>query len=64
MPHKIVQGLSEAVAHARIERLESALREIAKMKPSRIADGLVHGPALLLANCQRVARAALKQSNQ
>jgi len=41
-------------------RLRAALKEIATMKPSRIAPGFVHGPALLLSNCQRIARKALR----
>lgn len=47
-----------------IARLRAALKEIACMKPVELAPktfpGLVHGPALLLQNCQRIARAALK----
>jgi hypothetical protein len=41
-----------------------ALTKIRDTEPSEIAPdtfpGLVHGPALLLSNCQRVAREALK----
>ncbi len=46
-------------ARQEIARLRLALNEVAKMKPSVIAPGFQHGPALLLANCQRVARRAL-----
>lgn len=46
---------------AEIERMRTALKEIATMKPSHIVDGFVHGPALLLSNCQRKASAALGQ---
>ena len=46
--------------------LVAALAEIENMKPSEIAPetmpGFVHGPALLLANCQRIARAALAKA--
>lgn len=48
-----------------IERLRKVLKEIAAMKPSQIAPstmpGLVHGPALLLSNCQWFARRALRK---
>jgi hypothetical protein len=47
-----------------IDRLRGVLKAIASMKPSELAPetfpGLVHGPALLLGNCQRLAREALK----
>jgi hypothetical protein len=60
-------SLEQTVArHAlTIMRLRAALKEIADMKPSELAPetfpGLVHGPALLLDNCRRLARKALKQ---
>lgn len=47
-----------------IERLRAALTKIAKMKPEPIADGFVHGPALLLSNCQREAHDALKSRHE
>lgn len=47
-----------------VEIYRKALLKIKNMEPSEIAPetypGLVHGPALLLSNCQRVAREALK----
>lgn len=43
------------------ERLRAALETIAKMKPEPIAEGFVHGPTLLLSNCQRIAREALRR---
>lgn len=48
---------------ARIAALEDALRQIATMKPSPIVPGIVHGPALLLSNCQRIARRALRKKS-
>lgn len=55
-------------AEAEIERLLAALTKIAKMEPSEIAPetfpGLVHGSALLFANSQRIARAALRAHEQ
>lgn len=47
------------------KRFRAALQEIADMKPSEIAPevmpGIVHGPALLFDNCQRIARRALRK---
>jgi len=47
-----------------MERMRSALIRIRDMQPSELAPetfpGLVHGPALLLENCQRIAREALR----
>ena len=44
----------------RVKELEGALVEIKNMKSEPIGDtGFVTGPALLFANCQRRARAAL-----
>lgn len=49
-------------AHAKyVAALEAGLREIASMKPGPIGDGFVHGPALLLGNCQRIARRVLRR---
>lgn len=42
------------------EIYREALVVIKDMKPSRIVEGIVHGPQLLLDNCQRIARCALK----
>lgn len=48
-----------------IERLRAALTKIAEMKPESICDsGFVHGPVLLLSNCQREARAALRPAHK
>jgi hypothetical protein len=62
------KSLAKAMAEhfdAERDRLRGALKEIADMKPSELAaetmPGLVHGPALLLGNCQRIARQALKK---
>jgi hypothetical protein len=44
----------------REELYRKALMKIKDMKPTEIAEGIVHGPQLLLNNCQRVAREALK----
>lgn len=58
-------GDAEAAANAvmpEIERLRAALKKIATMKPEPIAEGFVHGPALLLSHCQREARQALKSN--
>ena len=49
-----------------LKKLREALEQIRDMKPSELAPetfpGLVHGPALLLSNCQRIARNALRKS--
>ena len=68
-PHlQLLKGLverGEVEAAREIEKYRGALDEIANMKPSEIAaktmPNLVHGPALLLANCQRIARRALRK---
>lgn len=56
--------LRDTALPALLEAAE-ALEEIKNMKPSEIAPetfpGLVHGPALLLSNCQRIAREALSK---
>lgn len=62
--HNVMAGhywpeLADQMA-AEIKRLRFALTVIKKMKPTEIADGFVHGPALLFSNCQRVARDALR----
>lgn len=41
-------------------RYKVALEEIAKMKPERVAEGFVTGPASLFMASQRIAREALK----
>lgn len=56
---EIPDALSHRAADE-IERLQAALKEIATMKPSTIAPGIQHGPALLLSNCQRLARRSLR----
>lgn len=42
------------------EIYREALMKIKRMEPSEIVPGIVHGPALLFSNCQRIAGRALK----
>lgn len=47
----------------RLVRYERALNEIAKMEPSKVADGFVTGPAAMLMACKRIAAMALKKGH-
>lgn len=42
------------------EIYREALMNIKRMEPCEIVPGIVHGPALLFSNCQRIADRALK----
>ena len=59
-----VDATAIAWAQDRIEALETALREIASMKPERITPEFTQGPQLLLDACQRIARKALRKLKQ
>ena len=47
-------------AEARVAELEEALNNIKKLRPERVAEGFITGPAALIAQAKAIARAALK----
>lgn len=58
-PHTASEGAPTQVWTLE-EIYREALIKIARMQPSEIVPGIVHGPQLLLDNCKRFARDALK----
>lgn len=52
------------LAQDRAQKMEDALREIAKMKPEPVTPEFMQGPKVLFDACQRIARQALRKPKQ